>query len=77
MTPFVTDEGGSAMTAHSNHARLAHLQANAHQPNVQVEIRREIGKGTIRVAPTSDGGIRIIPNHSQGGGAANARSDLT
>jgi hypothetical protein len=68
MPPFVTEEGDGAMTTHSNHARLAHLQANAHQLDVQEEIRREISKGTIRVAPTSDGGIRIIPNHLQGVG---------
>ena len=37
------------------------LQANAHLPEVQAIIRREIARGTIWVTATPAGGIRIIP----------------
>ena len=37
------------------------LQANVHTPEGQEAIRREIRKGSIRVVPAGDGGIRIIP----------------
>ena len=37
------------------------LQAKAHLPEVQAIIRREIFRGTIRVAPAPGGGICIIP----------------
>lgn len=50
MTPYVRD------------SRWATLQANAHRPEVQEQIRREIRKGTIRVRPSSGGGIRILPD---------------
>jgi hypothetical protein len=37
------------------------LERNAHQPEIQELIRREIRRGTIRVVPGLNGGIRIIP----------------
>jgi hypothetical protein len=37
------------------------LQARAHLPEAQEEIRREIRRGVIRVVPAAGGGIRIIP----------------
>jgi hypothetical protein len=37
------------------------LQAEAHLPQVQAIIRREISRDTIRVVPAPGGGIRIIP----------------
>ena len=40
---------------------LGALPAKAHLPEVQAIIRREIIRGTIRVAPEQGGGIRIIP----------------
>ena len=42
-------------------ARLRWLEANAHLPEVQEQIRREVVKGTMRVIPTRSGGIRLIP----------------
>jgi hypothetical protein len=41
--------------------RLRWLEANAHRPEVQETIRREISRGSIRVIPTDRGGIRIVP----------------
>lgn len=40
------------------------IEAESHLPSAQELIRREIEKGTIRVLPREDGGIRIVP---QGG----------
>jgi hypothetical protein len=37
------------------------LERNAHKPEIQELIRREIRCGTIRVVPGLNGGIRIIP----------------
>jgi hypothetical protein len=37
------------------------LEAGAHLPKVQEQIRREIRKGTIRVVPEGNAGIRIVP----------------
>jgi hypothetical protein len=37
------------------------LQANAHLPEVQAIIRREIACGSIWVTATPGGGIRIVP----------------
>lgn len=42
-------------------SRWVTLQANAHRPEVQAQIRREIRKGNIRVRPAAGGGIRILP----------------
>jgi hypothetical protein len=42
-------------------SRWEYLEANAHLPEVQAIIRREIFRGTIRVAPTPSGAIRIVP----------------
>ena len=42
-------------------SRWVALQAKAHLPETQAIIRREIFRGTIRVVPAPDGGIRIIP----------------
>jgi hypothetical protein len=41
------------------------LQARAHLPEVQELIRREIYRGTIRVVPLPDGGLKIIPNRDR------------
>jgi hypothetical protein len=38
------------------------LEANAHRPEVQERIGRAIRAGTIRVVPTREGGIRILPD---------------
>jgi hypothetical protein len=54
-------------------ARLEHLQANAHLPEVQEEIRRGIRLGTIRVVPMPGGGIRIIPLASDPGDGGRPR----
>jgi hypothetical protein len=45
---------------------LEFLQANAHRPEVQERIRREIIEGKIRVRPAPDGGIEIVPVESDG-----------
>ena len=37
------------------------LESQTHVPEVQELIRQEIQKGTIRVRPQPDGGIRIVP----------------
>ena len=37
------------------------LEAQAHLSEVQEIIRREIARGTIRVHPTPDGRLRIVP----------------
>jgi hypothetical protein len=42
-------------------ARWRELESNAHLPDVQELIREEIQRGTIRVRPKPDGGIRIVP----------------
>ena len=44
-----------------NYAYWRDLESHAHLPEVQELIRLEIQKGTIRVRPTSDGSIRIVP----------------
>lgn len=49
------------MKPDSAHSRWENLQAKAHLPEVQVIIRHEISRGTIRVVPAPGGGIRIIP----------------
>jgi hypothetical protein len=42
--------------------RWEDLQAQAHLPEIQDLIRKEIFRGTIHVVPTSDGGVRIVPH---------------
>ena len=37
------------------------LESQTHVPEVQELIRQEMRKGTIRVRPNVDGGIRIVP----------------
>jgi hypothetical protein len=49
------------MVAPPGEARLRWLEANAHRPEVQETIRREIARGRIRVIPTASGRIRIVP----------------
>jgi hypothetical protein len=49
------------MTPHVKPASWSDLEANAHFIGVQEIIRREIVRGTIRVIPAPDSGIRIIP----------------
>jgi hypothetical protein len=41
-------------------SRWETLQSEAHLPEIQAIIRREILRGTIRVTPAPGGGIRII-----------------
>jgi hypothetical protein len=48
------------MTPYARDPRWDALQAQAHRPDVQEQIRREIRKGTIRVRPAAGGGIRIL-----------------
>ena len=65
---------GALCCAHVGASRLAERHAShdftaagvttpsdAHLPEVQEIIRDEIRKGTIRVRPHPDGGIRIVP----------------
>jgi hypothetical protein len=49
------------MEPESTSSRWATLEAQAHLPEVQAVIRREIMHGDIRVVPAPGGGIRIIP----------------
>ena len=48
------------MPPQSHSARWAYLQDNAHRPDVQVQIRKAIQVGVIRVVSSGDG-ITIIP----------------
>lgn len=41
--------------------RWSALEAQAHLPEIQETIKREITRGTIRVCPTANGLIRIVP----------------
>lgn len=54
------------MMPYVKESRWETLQANAHRPEVQEMIRREIRKGTIRVRPAVGGGIRILPDIQAG-----------
>jgi hypothetical protein len=49
-------------------ARLSHLQANAHRPDVQELIRQAIRAGAIRVVPRG-AGIAIVPDGQPSWGA--------
>ena len=49
------------MTDRSMEQRFRDLESHADLPEVQELIRQEIRKGTIRVLPNRNGGIRIIP----------------
>ena len=49
------------MTHPTDLAYWRDLEADAHSPEVQELIRREIHRGTIRVRPKPGGGIRIVP----------------
>jgi hypothetical protein len=51
---------GAAMTPRREAEYWSELEANAHLPEVQAIIRREIIKGAIRVRATSDDGIGIV-----------------
>jgi hypothetical protein len=55
------------MSPRSGSSRWRSLQAEAHSPEAQEVIRQEIFKGTIRVVPGPDGGIRIIPCETDDG----------
>jgi hypothetical protein len=57
----VLSDGDRAMRLNSDQSRWKALERNAHRPDVQALIRREIRKGTIRVVPDLKCGIRIIP----------------
>ncbi len=48
------------MLPHSNTARWSFLEANAHRPDVQEQIRDAIRAGTIRVIPEG-AGVKIVP----------------
>ncbi len=48
------------MRQESAASRAKYLCDNAHLPEVQAIIADEIARGTIRVVPATDGGIRII-----------------
>jgi hypothetical protein len=52
------------MRSESADSRWESLQAEAHLPEVQAIIRREISRGAIRVVPKPGGGICIIPASS-------------
>jgi hypothetical protein len=45
----------------TDEARWRELESKAHLPDVQELIRQEVQRGTIRVRPKRDGGIRILP----------------
>jgi len=45
----------------TDEARWRDLESKAHLPEVQELIRQEVQRGTIRVRPKRDGGIRILP----------------
>jgi len=45
----------------TDEARWRELESKAHLPEVQELIRQEVQRGTIRVRPKRDGGIRILP----------------
>ena len=49
------------MTQSADDAYWRDLETNAHRPEVQELIREEIQRGTIRVRPSRDGRIRIVP----------------
>jgi hypothetical protein len=52
------------MKPQSDQTHWKMLERNAHRPEIQELVRREIQNGTIRVVPGLKGGIRIIPNDS-------------
>jgi hypothetical protein len=64
----------TAMARSGDSAYWRDLESHAHLPDVQELIREEIQRGTIRVRPTPDGGIRIMPVRP---GEAQNRGDRT
>jgi hypothetical protein len=50
-----------AMKPQTDQTHWKMLERNAHRPEIQELVRREIRSGTIRVVPGLKGGIRIIP----------------
>jgi hypothetical protein len=61
MPHLLRSTGVDIVATHDEETRWAHLEARAHLPEAQDEIRAEIFKETIRVVPDRDGGVRIIP----------------
>jgi len=63
--PDGTDVEVTAMPK-SKDAHWAWLEANAHREEVQREIQEEIRRRSIRVVPTPDGGLQILPGEAAG-----------
>ena len=53
--------GPAPIQAVGPRVRWREIEAGAHLPEVQAFIREEIARGTIRVLPDVNGGVRIAP----------------